>query len=406
MRESQSPKTQKMSSESNVEVARILKLWGIWPEMAVKAADKIALIRAHHYKGLGRQVETLRRFFVATAGDVRVLLTAFAIRLVELRQCAPDQARALETIEIYAPLANRLGMGRLKAELETTAFPIAYPVEYELTKKLLCTSEKRAMARLTKIYRSLRKDLAKDGVPIISSDYRLKNIYSLYNKLRRPEYNFDIEKVNDLIALRIVTDITENCYHILGLIHSKYKPVNGKLHDYITNPKPNGYRSIHTTIYTGDGGSAEVQIRTKEMHDDAEYGITSHVAYDESGKSSFGGRWSNKLTWVRELVDLAKKSKSTNEFAEAVKLDYFKNQIFVFTPNGDVVELPEDATPVDFAYHIHSSLGDHAHSAKINGKQSSLDHTLVGGETIFIETNKNAHPSVKWLPFAKSTNAR
>ena len=402
MPQSQSPKNQ--------EVERILKLWGVPIDVLVKAANKIELIRAHQYSGLERQAETLRRFFVATAGDVRVLLAAFAIRLVELRESKPDQATALETLEIYAPLANRLGMGKLKTQFETLAFPAAYPKEYALTVKLLKTREKHATERLEKIYRSLRSDFAKEKLPIVTSDYRLKNIYSLYRKLGR--YDMDITKIGDLIALRLVTDTTENCYRALGLIHSKYKPVAGKIKDYIANPKPNGYRSIHTTIYTGDpargadGSTAEVQIRTKEMHEEAEYGITSHVAYDEGKKSKAGAKWPNKLSWVRELVELASNAKTANEFSEAVKLDFFRNQIFVFTPDGDVVELPEDATPVDFAYHVHSGLGDHAHAAVIKGKYVPLSTVLHGGEIIFIEIKKDAHPSVKWLDFAKSATAR
>ncbi|HEY4518573.1 MAG TPA: TGS domain-containing protein, partial [Candidatus Paceibacterota bacterium] len=310
----------------------------------------------------------------------------------------------------YAPLANRLGMGKLKAEFETLAFPLAYPKEYALTSRILKTKEKHATERLEKIYRALRQDFAMEKLPIIKSDYRLKNIYSLYRKLLR--YDMDITKIHDLIALRLVTDTVENCYRALGIIHGKYKPLAGKVKDYIANPKPNGYRSIHTTIYTGDqskgadGGTAEVQIRTKEMHDEAEYGVTAHVAYTEGGKSKSGGEWSNKLAWVRELVALAKEAKSTNEFAEAVKLDFFKNQIFVFTPDGDVIELPDEATPVDFAYAIHTTLGDHAHAAKVNGKYTGLDTTLRGGETIFIETKKESRPSSKWLDFAKSTMAR
>jgi|SRR3989344_515824 len=398
------------------------------PEI-LRLAQGTRALTSLRYKGKEQYLEDLRRFFIALAGDIRIILITFAHRLDSMRKIAykptAEQTRvALETIEVYAPLANRLGMGKLKAEFETLAFPYAYPKEYALTRKLLDSREKHARERLQKIYRSLRADFAASppagGLPIVESDYRLKNIYSLYKKLLR--HDMDITKIHDLIALRLVTDTVENCYRALGIIHGKYKPVAGKVKDYIANPKPNGYRSIHTTIYTGDpakgadlprrgpgkagGGTAEVQIRTKEMHAEAEYGVAAHVAYDEGNKSRSGGRWAASLAWVRELVELACKAKNVNEFAEAVKLDYFKNQIFVFTPDGDVVELPEESTPIDFAYRVHSGLGDHAHAAKVNGKYAALSTKLHGGETVFIETKKDAHPTAKWLDFAKSTQAR
>ena len=376
-------------------------------------ARKLDIIRSHPYHGLAKHAEILRRFFVATAGDLNVILTALSLRLNELREGKINTSGGLETLEIYAPIANRLGMGKLKAELETLAFPLAYPKDYLEVSKLLRGRKESAQKRLEQIYRSLRKYFAKVRVSIISSDYRLKNTYSLYKKLKRPEINMDINKINDLLALRLVTDTTENCYRIIGLIHAKYKPVAGKVKDYIANPKPNGYRSLHTTIYTGDlseseteMGTAEIQVRTREMHDEAEYGVTSHVAYDEGGKERTGGKWTTKLAWVRELVELARKKKSTEEFAEAVKLDYFKDRIFVFTPIGDVVELPDGSTPIDFAYAIHSDLGNRAHAVKINGKYKALDTPLHAFETVEIEPSKSAHPNQKWLEFAKTTEAR
>ena len=362
-----------------------------------------------HYQGLEKHAEDLRRFFVAFARDLRIIFIAFAHRLhtmARLDKRAPEEARrvARETLEIYAPLANRLSMGRLKADFETLAFPYVYPKEYRQVSALLKKREPIANKNLVKIYRSLRRFFANENVPILGMNYRLKNIYSLYKKLLR--YDMDITKISDLLALRIITDNIENCYSILGLIHKKWKPVPGKVKDYIANPKPNGYQSVHTTIYTGDGSSAEIQIRTKEMHEEAEFGVAAYIAYDESDKPDLGGRWSPGLVWVKEMLAIARKSKNIAEFAEVVELDFFRNRIFVFTPRGDVIELPEGATPIDFAYAIHSDLGNHAHAVKVNGKYKSLDTPLHGGETVEIEANKSSRPSLKWLGFTRTAEAR
>src|SRR3989344_1612561 len=392
-------------SPQDKEVKEILDSWHIEPDIFDRARPEIEIIRSHDYSGLERHAETLRRFIIATAGDVKIILAAFALRLAELRKSI-NTTTALETLEVYAPLANRLGMGKLKTEFETLVFPIAYPNEYKKTKQLVNSRLKEAEKNLEHIYRALRKYLAKENIPIIKSDSRLKNVYSLYKKLCRPEIDMDIGKIHDLLALRLVTDSTENCYRIMGLIHSKWKPVPRKIKDYIANPKPNGYQSLHTTVYTGSGATVEIQIRTEKMHEEAEYGVTSHVAYDESGKPHSGGKWSRQLSWVKELVDLAKKTRDTGEFAEAVKLDYFKNRIFVFTPKGDVIELPEGATPIDFAYAVHSAIGDHAHGAIINGKYRSLNTPLHAREVVQIETKPSAHPSPKWLEHAITLAAR
>ncbi|HEY9583016.1 MAG TPA: HD domain-containing protein [Candidatus Paceibacterota bacterium] len=366
-----------------------------------------------HYKGMEKHAEDLRRFFVAFSKDLRIIFIAFAHRLHTMnilsKRTKEDQLQvARETLEIYAPLANRLSMGRVKMQFETLAFPYVYPNEFEKVSNLLKKRASIATKNLEKIYRSLRKYFAKNSlsgkIPILEVDYRLKNPYSLWKKLQR--YDFDISKINDLLALRIITDTVENCYKILGLIHTRWRPMPGKVKDYIANPKPNGYKSVHTTIYTGDGAAAEIQIRTKEMHEEAEFGMAATVAYEESDKPDTGGKWENNLSWVKELLNIAKKSKNVSEFVEMVRLDLFRDRIFVFTPMGDVIELPEGASPIDFAYAIHSDLGNHAHAVKINGKYKSLDTPLHGTETIEIETSKSAHPTRKWLDFTKTSEAR
>ena len=362
-----------------------------------------------HYQGMAQHAEDLRHFFIAFSKDLRIIFIAFAHRLHTMsvldKRSKEDQLMvSRETLEIYAPLANRMGMGAVKAQFETLAFPYVYPKEYRQVRALLAKREDLARKNLEKIYRSLRKFFAHESIPIITVDHRLKNTYSLYKKLLR--YDMDITKISDLLAMRIITDNIENCYKILGLIHSKWKPVPSKVKDYIASPLPNGYESVHTTIYTGDGSTAEIQIRTHEMHENAEFGAAAHLAYEESDKPSTGGQWAKSLTWVKEMLAIAKTSKNISEFSEAVSLDFFKNRIFVFTPRGDVIELPEGSTPIDFAYAIHSDLGDHAHAVKINGKYKSLDTELHGRETVEIEVSKSAHPTQKWLEMAHTTEAR
>ncbi len=368
------------------------------------------------YSGMERHAEELRRFLVSIAKDARILLLAFAHRLDTLghlggRTKEQQLSIARETLEIYAPLANRLGMGSLKAQFETTCFPYVYPAEYKEVKKLIKKREQRAAKNLEKVYRSLRRRLAKEEIPVLGFDYRLKNIYSLWKKLKR--YGMEIDKITDLLALRIITNNQENCYKILGIINSHWKPVPDKVKDYIKTPKVNGYRSLHTTVYTGDrmgssdgGRSVEIQIRTEEMHDEAEYGVVARLAYEESNKPDSGGVWAKHLFWVKELLSIAKKHKDLGNFTEAASLDFFKNRIFVLTPTGDVIELPEDSTPIDFAYAIHSDLGSHASGATVDGKRVPLDTKLQSGQVVSIEKSKNSHPTRKWLKFARSTSAR
>ena len=369
-----------------------------------------------HYTGIERHAEELRRFLVSIAKDARILLLAFAHRLDTLNHLSgrpePQQRSiARETLEIYAPLANRLGMGKLKAQFETACFPYVHPEEYRLVKRLMKRGEERATKHLEKVYRSLRVRLAKERIPVLGFDYRLKNIYSLWKKLER--YEMDMSKITDLLALRIITDNEENCYKILGLINARWKPVPDKVKDYIKSPKVNGYRSIHTTVYTGErapdkvvGTSVEIQIRTKEMHNEAEYGVVARLAYEESGKPDTGGVWAKHLSWVKELLAIARKSADLGAFTEAASLDFFRHRIFVLTPDRDVIELPEGATPIDFAYAIHSDLGYHTRAVKVDGKYVGLDARLHSGQIVLIEKDRRSHPTRKWLRFAHSTNAR
>lgn len=369
----------------------------------VKGVTKLGTLK---YRGHERHVESLRKFFIAMANDLRVVIIKFADRLHNLRtlQYVREDKReriALESIEVYAPLANRLGMGKLKGELEDAAFPFAYPKEYKEVEEIIKEKKDLYEKYLTEIRIKLEEELRKQNIKFSEVNYRVKHKYSMYQKLLK--YDMDIDKIHDIVALRVVVETVEDCYHVLGIVHSLWNPLPGRIKDYIAVPKPNGYRSIHTTIFTGSGGIAEVQIRTKEMHAEAAYGVAAHFAYKE-GKKSVNQK--SKFQWIEELKDLNYSPEDPQKFLELLKTDFFNNRIFIFTPKGDVIDLPEDSTPVDFAYTIHSDIGDHTFGAKINGKMSQLFSKLKNGDIVEIVDKKDAHPSSKWLDFVKTTVAK
>ena len=372
----------------------------------VKGVTKLGKIK---YQGLARHAESLRKLFVATAKDVRVLLIKLADRLHNIRtlQYVRSEKRkriALETLEIYAPIANRLGMGHMKGTLEDEAFSYLNPEEYKETVRLRQMRTKRLSKGLEKINRIISKRLAKEGFRKFWTNFRVKHLYSLHKKLERNEN--DINKIYDILALRIIINgASEDCYKILGIIHSVFKPLPERMKDYIAVPKPNGYQSIHTVVFMGDGEIVEIQIRTEDMHWEAENGIASHLLYEEGDKPKTGGKLSKKLRWIKQLFDWQKNVDEPRAFIENLKTDFFNDQIFVFTPKGDVVELPFNASPIDFAYMIHSDLGNHAFGAKINGKMTSFDSPLKNGDIVEIIVKESSSPSHKWLEFAKTTNA-
>ncbi|MES2416232.1 MAG: RelA/SpoT family protein [Patescibacteria group bacterium] len=360
------------------------------------------------YRGHERHVESLRKFFMAMSNDLRVVIIKLADRLHNLRtlQHVREDKRsriALESIDVYAPLANRLGMGKLKGEIEDAAFPYAYPKEYAEVENMIKEKEKSFQKNLNEVSLGLEKELQKNNIKVIEMDYRLKHKYSLYKKLLK--YNMDLEKINDIVALRVVVENVEDCYRVLGIVHSIWKPVPGRIKDYIALPKPNGYRSLHTTIFTGSGGVAEIQIRTLKMHAEAAYGIAAHFAYKEDGDKKARDDKS-KFDWIEQLQDLKEIAGNPEKFIEHLKMDFFNDRIFILTPGGDVVDLPENSSPIDFAYSIHSDIGDHISSVKINGKMSPLSTILKNRDIVEIITKENSHPSSKWLDHAKTTVAK
>jgi GTP pyrophosphokinase len=371
----------------------------------IESVTKLGTLK---YRGNERYVENLRKFFVAMASDLRVVIIKFADRLHNLQtlEFRPEDKRhriAIESIEVYAPLANRLGMGKLKGEIEDAAFPYAYPKEYVQIEEIIKDKKEPYQKYLSEIKKELEKELFKNKIKVIEINYRMKHKYSLWKKLIRHE--MDIEKIYDIVALRVVVESVEECYKVLGIIHSLWNPLPGRIKDYIALPKPNGYRSIHTTIFTGSGGTAEIQIRTEEMHAEAAYGVAAHFAYKERGGKKFN-KDKLKFKWIEELKGLNYTPNEPKIFLEHLKMDFFSNRIFVFTPEGDVVDLPEDSSPIDFAYSIHSDIGDHISAAKINSKMSPIFSKLKNRDIVEIIKKKDAHPSGKWLEYAKTTIAK
>ena len=371
----------------------------------IKGVTKLGTLK---YRGHERYVESLRKFFVAMANDLRVVIIKFADRLHNLRTLKfvrEDKRKriAIESIEVYAPLANRLGMGKLKGELEDAAFPFAYPKEYAQIEEIIKEKKDLYRKNLSEVQKTLEKELNKNQIKVVEINCRMKHKYSLWKKLTK--YEMDIEKIYDVVALRVVVETVEECYRVLGIIHSIWNPLPGRIKDYIALPKPNGYRSIHTTIFTGGGGTAEIQIRTKEMHAEAAYGIAAHFAYKEQGgKKAQDDKL--KFKWIEELKGLNYEPNESKKFIEHLKRDFFSDRIFIFTPGGDVVDLPEDSTPIDFAYSIHSDIGNHTSGAKINGKMSHIFSKLKNRDIVEIIKKKDAHPSGKWLEYTKTTIAR
>ncbi len=366
-------------------------------------------------------VENLRKMFLAMAADIRVVIVKLCDRLHNMRTLQfvpPDKQEriAKETMEVYAQIANRLGMSEIKSELEDLAFKYLQPEEYRKVKKLYLREKEDYERYIERAIEMMRRKLAQERIKIISIKGRAKSLYSLYVKLQR--YDFDISRIYDIVAIRIIVPEVAACYETLGVVHKKYRPMVGRIKDYISLPKPNGYQSIHTTVFGPEGRIIEVQIRTPQMHDEAELGIAAHWLYKEQKRLSWrkyftrGGELpieeTNRLNWVRQLREWQKELGADNEeFMKALKIDFFRNHIFAFTPKGDIIELPEDSTPIDFAYAIHTEVGDRATGAKIDGKMVSLDTPIKNGQVVEILTVKNPKlPSRSWLDFVKTSSAR
>jgi GTP diphosphokinase / guanosine-3',5'-bis(diphosphate) 3'-diphosphatase len=368
-------------------------------------------------------LENLRKMFLAMAQDIRVVIIKLADRLHNMRtlnHLPPEKQQriARETMDIYAPIANRLGIGEMKVELEDICFQYLYPEQYQEVVNIEETYLHAGKTYMTMIVDLFKNQLAEAKIQVCDIHGRTKGLYRLYQKLLK--HDMDINRVYDLLAIRIIVPEIADCYEALGIIHREYRPMVGRIKDYISLPKPNGYQSLHTTIFGPEGRIIEVQIRTQKMHDESEYGIAAHWMYTEREKPSWRNIFSRnrgketekkaprELAWVNQLKDWQHDiGRDDQEFLEGLKIEFFKNHIFAFTPKGDVIELPEEATPIDFGFAIHSEVGARAVGAKANGKMVPLDYHIQNGEVIEILTVKESKkPSRDWLKSVKTSRAK
>ena len=400
--------------DTKYTIKDIQKEFGEEIAFIVEGVTKLNKIK---YKGSERTAESLRKMFLAIGEDIRIVILKLVDRVHNMETLAflpPEKQKriALETIEIYASLAYRLGMTELSGDLEDLAFPYVYPEEHAWIEEHARERYKDADRYIKTLKPLLEEELKKENIEVIDIHARKKHTYSLYKKLLK--YDMDIEKITDIVALRVIVPSIEACYGALGVIHKLWPPLPGKIKDYIALPKPNGYRSLHTTVFGIDGKPVEIQMRTPEMHAEAEAGIAAHWAYTEfkkrepdaekKGKHSFAHK--KQAAWIQQLREWQKEFESPSEFLESLKIDFFKSRIFVLTPKGDVFDLPEGSTPVDFAYHVHTQIGNTATGARVNGKMVALDHLLRNGDIVEILTQKNKKPNPDWLGVVKSTEAR
>ncbi|MEW6616980.1 MAG: RelA/SpoT family protein [Patescibacteria group bacterium] len=377
--------------------------------------DGMTKLRNFKY-GENPDAENIRKLILSFGKDLRVILIKLADRyhnMMTLKYKSPEKQKeiAWETIEIYAPIAYRLGMQKLSGELEDLSFPFLYEEEYRwLIENVKERHEERVLyaERLKSI---LHKILEEAHITPITIDSRAKRYYSLYRKLMRND--MDLDKIYDLVAVRVIVNTVEECYGVLGVIHKHWSPLPRRFKDYIAVPKSNGYRSLHTVVSALENKIIEIQIKTEEMHQENEFGIAAHWAYEQTKKDLTqktkgwrGVQNKKELLWVQQLQNWQNKFADQQDFLESLKVDFFKERIFVLTPKNDVIDLPARSTPVDFAYHIHSEIGNQCTGAKVNGKIVPLDYELHSGDVIEVSTQKGKKPSEDWLRFIKSSMAK
>lgn len=388
--------------DTSVTIEEIEKNFGKDVAYLVNGVTKLGTLK---YRGLERYIENLRKMFLTMAEDIRVILIKFADRLHNIKTlyALPPHKRkriALETLEIYAPIANRLGMDEIKGKLEDLSFQYAYPDEFAWIQSQMVEQYHTKERHLKIVKKQLEEELKKEKIEYLKIEGRGKDMYSFYKKVMANDK--DINKVHDLIALRVILKSIPECYTVLGAIHRRWRPIKGRVKDYIAQPKPNGYQSLHTTIFSDAGEVIEIQIRTQEMHEEASYGIAAHWHYDEKGSIKVD----KKFEWVKDLSQW-KRAMNGKEYLEQLKINVFQNRIFVFTPRGDVIDLPEGATPIDFGFHVHTDIGNKCTGARINGQLVKLDAVLKSGDMCEIIIDKNRKgPNPDWMSFAKTSTAK
>lgn len=357
-----------------------------------------------------RQAENFRRMFLAMAQDIRVIVVKLADRLHNMRTLeslgsAKQQRIARETLEIFAPLANRLGIGRFKWELEDLSFKYLEPEAYREMQSLVAEKRTEREARLANLTQTLRQRLSKIQIKCVDINGRPKHLYGIYQKMQRQQKQF--HEIYDVAAMRIIVQSNDECYRALAIVHDLFRPIPGRFKDYIGLPKPNRYQSLHTGVIGPTGRPIEVQIRTQEMHHIAEYGIAAHWKYKETGSSDVQlSNQDEKFTWLRQLLDWQSDLKDAQEYLENIKDNLFDDDVYVFTPQGDVMSLKRGATPVDFAYRIHTEVGNHCSGVRVNDRMVQLDTLLKNGDIVEVLTQKNSHPSLDWLNFVVTTTAK
>mgnify|MGYP002735480704 FL=1 len=363
------------------------------------------LTRVHYTSKEEEQMENLRKMLMAMAKDIRVILIKISDRLHNMRTMeyqTPEKQKqkSFETMEIYAPIAHRLGMQRMKWELEDLSLKYLDPVGYREIIEALDEKAAEYDGFMSAVHDQITSRLREAGIDA-TVQARMKHPYSIYRKMYTQ--NKSLDDVFDLFAFRVIVDTVADCYNVLGLIHDLYKPILGRFKDYIGTPKPNMYQSLHTTVVGESGIPFEVQIRTKEMHEIAEYGVAAHWKYKQNGQ---GGGDEGRYEWVRRLLE-NQEDADAEDFIHSLKVDMFADEVFVFTPQGDVINLPAGATPIDFAYTIHSAVGNHMTGAKVNGRIVQFDYHLRNGDVVEVMTSNSAHgPSRDWVKIARSSNAR
>lgn len=389
--------------DTSVSIEEIEKRFG--PEIATLVDGVTKLSRLTGLSGEERQAENLRKMFIAMAKDVRVIFIKLADRLHNMRTLSylpveKQKVIAKETLDIFAPLAHRLGIWRIKWELEDLSFKYLEPEKYKEISRLVAKTRREREEQIEEAISIIKSNLDSLG---IKGDIqgRPKHLYSIYMKMKRDNLEFD--QIYDLLGIRVIVETTKDCYAVLGMIHSLWKPIPGRFKDYIAVPKSNMYQSLHTTVIGPRGEPLEIQIRTYEMHRVAEYGIAAHWRYKEEKTDQ---DFDMKLSWLRQLLEWQKDLRDAKDFLDQVKVDLFEDEVFVFTPKGDVVSLPKGSTPVDFAFRIHTEVGNRCVGAKVNGRIVPLDYKLNSGEIVEILTSKSASPSLDWLSFVVTNTAK
>ncbi len=357
-----------------------------------------------------KQSETIKKMILAMSKDIRVIIIKLIDRThnMETLEFVPKEKQyriAKETMDVFAPIADRLGMGEIKNILQNLAFPYLFKDEYQHFIKKYNQATKNKENYCLKVNKILLKKLVKNSI-IAKVEKRVKSAYSTFGKMKSHDNQF--EKITDLVALRIIVDSESIAYQVLGLVHKLYRPIPNLIKDYISQPKPNGYQSLHTTIFGPNSQVLEIQIRTKEMDKQAKYGIASHWLYKEYSKQEFDNRkFAKSMPWIKEIAKWSSKIKDIDEFSLSMKTDFFTDRIFIYTPKGDIKDLPIESTPIDFAFSIHSEVGYSMSGAKINGKIKQISSLLNNSDIVEILTSKrSAGPKREWLKFAKTYNAR